>query len=122
MSLSANDKLHLLHIIDAIYEVESYLNHTTNEEFLNNSMMRAATVKQMEIMANAAQKVSPFIKSKHPEVPWPVFLNFSRNLVHEAYGINYELVWTSAKRDIPNLKRKFEKLLAIEGLDSGFDD
>ncbi len=117
MALAESDRIQLFHILDAIYEVESYLSYTTNEEFLNNSMMRAATVKQLEIMADAAQKLSPTVKSKHPEVPWPVLLNFKRNLVHEAYGINYELVWTSAKRDIPNLKRRFEKLMEAEGLD-----
>ena len=48
------DKVRLNHILEAIIEIESYLNDADVDTFLENSMMRFACVKQMEIVGEAS--------------------------------------------------------------------
>ena len=47
------DKIRLQHIIDAIHEIESYLAEKDFSDFSQNSMMRFACIKQMEIIGEA---------------------------------------------------------------------
>lgn len=48
------DKQRLLHILEAITEIEGYTTKTNFESFLENSMMRFASIKQIEIIGEAA--------------------------------------------------------------------
>jgi len=52
------DKQRLLHIIEAIEEIESYTNKADSEEFLTNSIMRFASIKQIEIIGEAPNLIS----------------------------------------------------------------
>lgn len=52
------DRARLNHILDAIAEVENYLINVDYDAFLNNSMMRFACIKQMEIIGEASDHIS----------------------------------------------------------------
>lgn len=57
------DKARLQHIYDAILEIESYLNDNDFSEFISNSMMRYACIKQLEIIGEASNHISEEPKS-----------------------------------------------------------
>ena len=50
------DKTRVLHILEAIGEIEKYLNGVSYDDFLENSEKRFATIKQIEIIAEACNK------------------------------------------------------------------
>jgi len=105
------DRAKLFHILDAIYEIESYVGNAAYEDFINNSMMRTATVKQLEILGNATNKLSPELKIKYPFMPWEFLASYKYMLIHEYFGINYELVWITAKFEVHKIKENFENIL-----------
>jgi uncharacterized protein with HEPN domain len=53
------DKERLGHILDAITEIESYTENVELKDFLANSMMRFASIKQIEIIGEAANYIAP---------------------------------------------------------------
>lgn len=57
------DKIRLKHILDAIKEIETYLTGIEFPQFIENSMIRFACVKQMEIIGEASNHISPELKS-----------------------------------------------------------
>ena len=73
-----SDELRVLHILDAIKEIESYLHDVSKDDFLANSEKRFATIKQLEIIGEACTRISPTIKGKYPEVEW----NFQKYLLN----------------------------------------
>jgi len=111
MQRRLGDRARLYHMLDAIYEIETYLSQVSYQEFQNNSMMRVATVKQLEIIGAAAGRISPELKTEHPEVPWQGIADWNDILVHEYFGVNYELVWMTARKDIRRLKVLLERIL-----------
>ncbi|MCC5946476.1 MAG: DUF86 domain-containing protein [Bernardetiaceae bacterium] len=111
MRKELKDKARLFHILDAIYEIESYVGHAVYDEFLCNSMMRVATVKQLEIIGAASANISDTIRQKYEDIPWEIIATFEKILIHEYFGINYALVWRTAKREIPVLKKQIEDIL-----------
>jgi uncharacterized protein with HEPN domain len=70
MKGTMTDKLRVLHILDAIAEVENYLTGVSFESFLANSEKRFATIKQIEIVGEACSQISDKLKLKHSEIEW----------------------------------------------------
>ncbi len=58
------DRQRLIHILEAITEIEKYISDTDLKDFLSNSMMRFASIKQLEIIGEAANYITAETKSK----------------------------------------------------------
>jgi uncharacterized protein with HEPN domain len=58
MKSNLGDKIRLLHILDAIDEIQNYTESTTFESFSSNSMIHFATIKQLEVIGEASNKLS----------------------------------------------------------------
>lgn len=105
------DKLRVHHVLDAIHEVENYLVAVTYEDFKNNSEKRFATIKQIEIIGEACNHITPALKEKHSAIEWRSINGFRNISIHEYFGVNFKLVWEIAKNDLPLLKEIFQKIL-----------
>ena len=68
MRSEVGDKIRLQHILDAIEEIQQYLIASDLTVFLENSMMRFACIKQMEIIGEASNHLSSELKSKFSDI------------------------------------------------------
>lgn len=105
------DKQRLLHILDAISEIENYTVNVNLLTFLNNSMMRFASIKQIEIIGEAANYVSEETKAKFTEIEWRQIVGMRHILIHEYFGVDNNLIWQVITDDIPKLKNKIENVI-----------
>ncbi|RKY77514.1 DUF86 domain-containing protein [candidate division KSB1 bacterium] len=104
-------KIRLQHILDAICELETYTRQATFDDFVANSMMQFACIKQLEIIGEAASHISDELKQRFSEVEWPEIVGLRNILIHEYFGIDENIIWVIIKKDIPQLKIKIEKIL-----------
>lgn len=68
-------------------------------------------MRELEIIGEAAGKLSKNFKSEHPEIPWADIVGMRNRLIHEYFGIDVKLVWQTSQKNVPELK---EKLLATD--------
>ena len=115
MSQSKTDFARIQSVLESMYEIESYVREASHEDFLNNSMMRIATVKQLEIIGLIVEQISDNLKDDYPQLHWEAIEKLHKVLVHEYLGINFELVWVTARKEIPVLKKQFELILSQIG-------
>ncbi len=106
------DKVRLMHVLDAIIEIESYINGVDFDEFMNNSMMRFACIKNMEIIGEACNHISEATRSKFTTIEWGQIIGMRNVFVHEYFGIDSSLVWQIIRDDLPDLKSKVEQVIA----------
>lgn len=111
MRSELGDKIRLLHVLDAIKEIEKYIIAADLSGFLENSMMRFACIKQMEIVGEACNHVSPELKSKFSDIAWAQIVGMRNVFAHEYFGIDSGLIWEIIKNDIPELNGKIEHIL-----------
>ena len=111
MRSELGDKIRLQHILDAIDEIDTYLITADLSIFLENSMMRFACIKQMEIIGEASNHLSTELKSKFSDIAWAQIVGMRNVFAHEYFGIDSSLVWEIIKNDIPELKEKIEHIL-----------
>ncbi len=109
------DKARLQHVLEAILEVEGYLNETDFKSFMENSMMRFACIKQLEIIGEASNHISEETKLKFSEIEWLQIVGMRNVFVHEYFGVDVNLVWEIIKSELPELKERIIEILsAIE--------
>jgi len=104
------DKARLHHILDAINEIENYISGITIHEFSRSSEKKFASVKQLEIIGEAASKITKETKTDYPEVEWTKIIALRNILVHEYYVIDETIVWNIITADLPNLKEQIISL------------
>lgn len=107
------DKIRLQHILDAIKEIESYIIGADFQSFIDNSMMRFACIKQMEIIGEAGNHNSTEVKSKFSSIEWTQIVGMRNVFVHEYFGVDTNIVWEIIKDDLPELKKKVTEILSL---------
>lgn len=105
------DRTYLGDILDSIHRIESYLNNVSKESFLENLMMQDAVMRQIEIIGEASNNVSDEFQEKHEHLPWAQMRAIRNKIVHDYRGINVQIIWDTAKQDLPILKEQVSKFL-----------
>ena len=105
--------VYIKHILDAINRIESYVDGLDDYEFLDDwhTMTRSATVRDLEIIGEATNKLDPNFRNKYPQIPWRDMIDTRNKVIHDYMMVDYELVWDIVMKDLPNLKSDLEKLL-----------
>ena len=108
-----HDDVYLHHILDEIYRVEQFLSDTSKEEFLDGDITetRYAVVRSLEIIGEAASKIRSEFESQHQNILWSVMIGMRNKMIHEYMDVDYQVVWETAKFDLPKLKEQITSLL-----------
>jgi len=112
MKEKIGDKQRLAHILDAISEIEAYTANVDLKDFLGNSMMKFASIKQIEVIGEAVNYITPETKELFPDVEWKKITGMRHILIHEYFGVAPMLVWQVIITDIPVLKIAINKIFA----------
>jgi len=73
------------------------------DTFVKDDKSVYAVIRAIEIIGEAAQKVSPEIRERHPEIPWREISKMRNKLIHEYFGINMQVIWQTIHEDLPML-------------------
>jgi uncharacterized protein with HEPN domain len=105
------DKIRLLHIIDAINEIENYIQDTDLKGFVDNSMMFNASLRQLEIIGEASNRLSEELLNRTPSIPWARIIGLRNLVIHEYFGVDDFTIWNVIKINLPFLKEKVALLI-----------
>ncbi len=100
-----DDKLYLIHIIECIERIESYVKETNKESFLNTPLIQDAVIRNLQVLAESTQRLSEKIKLTQPEIDWYRIAGFRNVLVHDYLGVDLEKTWNIVEKELPVLKK-----------------
>ena len=106
-----DDTARLSHIFEAIYTIEKYTEGVDKTTFLSNGMMQDAIMRQIEIIGEAAGRISLELQEKYSTLPWMEMRAIRNKIIHDYLEINSEIIWDTIKSDLPALKLQIKKLL-----------
>lgn len=99
-----DDKLYLIHISESIKKIGSYTAGLDLEEFMQNSLVQDAVLRNLQVLAESTQRLSEDFKTAHPEIEWYKISGLRNILVHDYLGIDLETVWGVVVDKLPELK------------------
>lgn len=103
MREALRDPSRLQHMVEAIHHINEYMYGKELTDLQENSMLFFAVVKNIEIVGEAAYKLTPEFKSEHPDTPWRQIVAMRHILVHGYYQVTADEVYNVCKNDIPVL-------------------
>ena len=96
-------KLLLEDMLDAALKIKRYTRGFDFDQFLNDDKTIDAVVRNFEVIGEAANRIDPDFKITNPEIDWKRIRGFRNRIVHDYFGIDYEIVWTIIEENINEL-------------------
>lgn len=108
--MSERDEVFLRHIPQALNRIVAYTEEGRGT-FLREPMVQDATVRNLEIVGEAAKNLSPAFRTPHPEIPWADMAGMRDVLIHKYSVVDLEIVWEVVGNRVPTLKDQVHALL-----------
>lgn len=113
--MSRRDKERLEDIMEAIRRIIGYTIGLTYEQFLEDTKTQDAVIRNLQVIGEATKKLSRTLSKMYPHLPWKQMAGMRDRIVHEYFGIKYDIVWTVAKQELPVLLPEIEVIQAQQG-------
>ncbi|SCZ62374.1 HepT-like ribonuclease domain-containing protein [Thiohalomonas denitrificans] len=84
-------------------KVLAYSNGLDQKSFIATGLNYDATLRNLELIGEAATHIPNEIRSAHPEIPWRMIIATRNRLIHGYLGIDDDTVWSIVQDDIPPL-------------------
>lgn len=98
------------HILECIELVEKYVTGHTKKAFKTSVQLQDSVVRRIEIIGEAVKNLPIGLKRKYPDIPWKQIAGMRDILVHEYFGIDLDLTWRVATKELPRLKKLVQKV------------
>jgi uncharacterized protein with HEPN domain len=106
-----DEQASLRNILDHASEAVELLGDSSREELGSNRMMQLALTRLMEIIGEAANRVSTGTKQKNGDIPWGQIIGMRNRLIHGYDIIDYDLLWDTVHFDLAPLIRSIQKII-----------
>jgi uncharacterized protein with HEPN domain len=105
------DPQYLLDILEAAKKACSYVAGITKEVFLKDTLCQDAVIRRLEIIGEAARRLSPEARQTLPGLAWNAMIGMRNVLVHEYDDVDLHVVWETVQKDLPSLIAILEPLV-----------
>jgi uncharacterized protein with HEPN domain len=86
----------------------------TRDKFFNDETLKRAFVRSIEIIGEATKKLSDELKQNYPNIEWKAIAGMHDRLIHDYFGIDYEIVWDVVINKIPQLHTEIQQIINKE--------
>ena len=105
------DRERLEHILEAIERILTYTEGKTKEALVADKILFYGLVKNIEIVGEAAYKLTKAFRKEHPDTPWDVITKMRHVLIHDYFQIDEDAVFYVINDDLPPLREQVTRYL-----------
>jgi uncharacterized protein with HEPN domain len=112
--MSPEDRVGLRHIADGLGSAVRFTRGRTREDLDGDEMLVFALMHALQIVGEAASRISSETRDQRREVPWASMIGMRHRLVHAYFDVNLDILWTTAVEAAPALLTQIRPLLASD--------
>jgi uncharacterized protein with HEPN domain len=109
--MQKDDRIRLQHMLDAANEALSFIQGKIRADLDKERMLVLSLIRELEIIGEAASKVSPETRSQTNKIPWQDITGMRNRLIHAYFDVDLNTVWSTVTKDLPVLKAELQKIL-----------
>lgn len=96
---------------DAAQEALTFAKGKTRSDLNDDRQLVLSIIKDVEIIGEAASKLSKEVRDNHPEIEWLDIIDMRNHLIHVYFDIDLNIVWKTVSGDLPELIQKLVKII-----------
>ncbi len=105
---------YLLDVLEAARLLQTFVEGVDWDTFENDLMRRAAVMRQLEIMGEAARRLSEETRLELSEIPWRQIIGMRNRLIHGYDDVDLAIVWDTIQNDLPLVVAQLEQVVPTE--------
>ena len=109
-----SDVVRLRDMLEAAKKIRQFLAGHNRKSFDDNEMLQLALQHLLQIVGEAAYKVSAGRKAKYPRIPWPLITGMRHHIVHAYSDVDLNVLWVAVTENVPQLISDLENVLDEE--------
>ena len=109
-----DDSVRLRHMLDAAQKVVKYARGHKREDLEEDEPLVLSLTRLLEILGEAAGKVSKEGQKACPGIPWPQVVGMRNRLIHAYFDVDIDQIWETVQEDLPFLIKELKKILKIK--------
>lgn len=114
--MKPEDPAYLHHMLDAIHHIEDFSKDIPSASALRDRPLERAGIERMlTIIGEAAKNVSPQLKRQFQKIPWKATAGMRDKIMHHYFGVDFEAVFETIRKDLPALRQDIEAILSEHG-------
>jgi uncharacterized protein with HEPN domain len=100
-NIPEHDAVRLRHMLDAAHKARLFLQDRSRSDLESDEMLALAVVRLLEILGEAAARVSPTAQAKLPAIPWRQIVGTRNRLIHGYFDVDLDIIWAIVQHDLP---------------------
>ena len=112
--MRGDDLIRMRYMLDAAKEALSFARNKTRGDLDSERMLVLSIVKAIEIIGEAASKVTQETREAYTELPWANIIAMRNRLIHVYFDIDLDRVWDTVTDDLPPLIGSLERIILKE--------
>ena len=85
-------------MLEAAREAMGYLAGLRREDLDHNRQLQHSLVRCIEIIGEAASRLTPELRQAHSDIPWQDMIGMRNRLIHAYFDVDLDLVWQTVSR------------------------
>lgn len=98
-------------MLDHAREAVDLLHGKSRLDLRDDRVLNLALVRLIEIVGEAANRVSKSTQKQHPQIPWPQIVGMRNRLIHGYEFLDFDILWQTVTDDLPELITELEKVV-----------
>ena len=109
-----HDRVRLCHMLDSGREALALASGKQRTDLESDHVLELALTRLLEIVGEAANRVSPETQSQHPQIPWRQIVGLRNRLIHGYEAVDIDILWDIIEHDLPPLIATLEDIVGSE--------
>ena len=110
--MSRSTSEYLSHILEETDYLLTNSKNVSKKEFVQNETLKRAYVRSFEIIGEAVKQLPLELRDKYTQVDWRFLAGMRDRLVHNYFGVDYDIAWDAITSKIPDLDTEIKKILS----------
>lgn len=106
-----NPLFFLQDIQNSLIKIFKYTENLSYDDFILDDKTKDAVERNFEIIGEAVKNLPTEFKSQYPNIPFKQIAGMRDKLIHDYFGVDYEIVWKTIKEKLPEFKHSINGII-----------